>query len=347
MIGGITLLAAGAVFARLRSEETAVEPGRRAAGAAVLSVETVSLTPRTLQERMSTTGTILANEEVEIVSEITGKIAEILFREGGHAAADDVLVKIDDTQLRAERDRAAFQVDLAERNEERNGRLLGEGLVSQEEYDFALSELNVLRSDLSLTAARLLKTSIRAPFGGVVGLREVSLGSYVTPQTRITTLQDVDPVKLDFSVPEKYAGHLEVGASVEFRTRGSTTPHSGTIIAIDPRVDRETRSLTIRAASPNRDGALVPGAFADVEIVVRRVEGALAIPSRAIIPELGGKKVFVAVDGTAQPRTVTTGLRTGEEVEVTSGLAPGDRVIVSAIPRLRPGLQIREEAARP
>ena len=347
MIGGVTLLAAGAVFARLRTEETAVEPSRRAAGAAVLSVETVSLTPRTLQERMSTTGTILANEEVEIVSEITGKIAEILFREGGRAAADDVLVKIDDTQLRAERDRAAFRVDLAERNEERNGRLLREGLVSEEEYDFALCELNVLRSDLSLTAARLLKTSIRAPFGGVVGLREVSLDSYVTQQTRITTLQDVDPVKLDFSVPEKYAGPLEVGASVEFRTRGSTTPHSGTIIAIEPRIDRETRSLTIRAASPNRDGALVPGAFADVEIVVRRVEGALAIPSRAIIPELGGKKVFVAVDGAAQPRTVTTGLRTGEEVEVTSGLAPGDRVIVSAIPRLRPGLQIREEAARP
>lgn len=346
-VGGVVLFTAAAVFFRLQEGDAA---GARAPSARVveaLLVETVAVTPRTLQERMSTTGTIRANEDVEIISEITGKVAEILFQEGGRVAADDLLVKIDDTQLHAERDRDAFRVALAERNEERNGRLLNEGLVSQEEYDFALSELNVLRSNLLLSEARLVKTNIRAPFGGVIGLREVSQGSYVTPQTRITTLQDVDPVKLDFSVPEKYAGHLERGARIEFRTKGSETPHTGTIVAVEPRIDLETRSLTIRASSPNRGGALIPGAFADVEIVVRRIDAALSVPSRAIIPELGGKKVFIVVDGTAQPRTVTTGLRTGEEVEVTSGLVPDDRVIVSAIPRLRPGLEVRVEPSEP
>jgi len=171
------------------------------------------------------------------------------------------------------------------------------------------------------------------------------VGSYLTPQTRIATVQDVDPVKVDFSVPEKYVGHLSTGRTIEFRTRGSEEVHTGTIVALEPLVDLTTRSLTVRATSPNPDGLLVPGAFADVEIVVRRIEGALAVPNRAVIPELGGKKVFVFAGGEAQPRPVETGLRTAELVEVTRGLEAGDRVIVSAIQRLRPGLAVAIEGS--
>jgi membrane fusion protein (multidrug efflux system) len=188
-----------------------------------------------------------------------------------------------------------------------------------------------------------VKTKIHAPFGGIVGLRDVSVGSYLTPQTRIATLQDVNPVKIDFSVPEKYVRHLRTGVDIQFRTKGSEEAHTGTITAVEPLVDLETRSLTIRATSPNPDGALVPGAFADVEIVVRRIEGALAVPNRAVIPELGGKKVFVYADGEAETRPIETGLRTAELIEVTRGLEPNDRVIVSALQRLRPGLAVQME----
>ncbi len=205
----------------------------------------------------------------------------------------------------------------------------------------AQSELNVLRAELELVEARLIKTKIHAPFGGIVGLRDVSVGSYLTPQTRIATLQDVNPVKVDFSVPEKYVRYLQTGTDIQFRTKGTEEAHTGTIAAVEPLVDLETRSLTIRATSPNPDGDLVPGAFADVEIVVRRIEGALAVPNRAVIPELGGKKVFVVADGEAQPRSVETGLRTAELIEVTRGLEANDQVIVSAIQRLRPGLPVQ------
>jgi len=333
ILAAALVLVAAALVPRLLSSRGSGSQPRRASASRAVVVRTVTLTPQLLTERLSTTGTVRANEEVDLVSEIAGKVAAIHFREGSRVNFGELLFEIDDTQLRAERDRAAYRVELAERSEARQRRLVGEGFVSQEEYDFALNELNVLRAELELGEARLVKTRILAPFGGVVGLRNVSLA----------TLQDVDPVKIDFSVPEKYAGQLEVGGTVEFRTRGSQRPHVGTIFAIEPRVDRDTRSLTLRARSPNPDGTLVPGAFADVEIVVRQIEDALAVPSRAVIPELGGKKVFVYEDGKAQPRSVETGLRGEETLQVTRGLEPGERVIVTAIQRLRPGLPVEIE----
>jgi membrane fusion protein (multidrug efflux system) len=338
------ILLAGALVPRLLSSRSGRAAPVPSSGRSTVMVRTVAVVPQTLTEQLATTGTVRANEDVELVVEIAGKVSSIHFREGSRVRAGELLLEIDDTQLRAERDRAAHRVDLAERSEARQRRLLDEGLASQEEYDFAQSELNVLRAELELAEARLIKTRIHAPFEGIVGLRDVSVGSYLTPQTRIATLQDVDPVKIDFSVPEKYARHLSAGSTIQFRTKGSERVHIGTIVAVEPLVDLDTRSLTLRARSPNPDGILVPGAFADVEIVVRRIEGALAVPSRAIIPELGGKKVFVLEDGKAQPRNVETGLRTADVVEVTEGLEPDDRVIVTAIQRLRPGLPVEVEA---
>jgi membrane fusion protein (multidrug efflux system) len=338
------ILVAGALVPRLlssRSRDPA--PEARAAETTAVPVQTVTVVPQTLTERLSTTGTVRANEEVELVAEISGKVSGINFREGSRVGKGQLLLEIDDEQLRAERDRAAYRLSLAERSEARQRRLLDEGLTSQEEYDFALNELNVLRAELELAEARLVKTRINAPFEGVIGLRDVSIGSYLTPQTRIATLQDVDPVKIDFSVPEKYVRHLREDATIQFRTKASEREHTGTIFAIEPLVDLDTRSLTVRARSPNPDGELVPGAFADVNIVVRRIEGALAVPSRAVIPELEGKKVFVYESGEAQPRPVETGLRTAELVEVTQGLEPNDRVIVTAIQRMRPGLPVALE----
>ena len=342
------LLVGGALVPRLLSSRSR-EPAPAAAGSGrPLPVEVVTLRPQPLSERLATTGTLRADEEVELVSEVAGKVVAIGFREGTRVRAGHLMVKIDDSELVAERERAAYRLELAQRAEERQRRLVDQGLVSQQEYDFAVNELNVLRAGLKLIEAQLVKTEIRAPFHGVVGLRGVSVGSYLTPQRRIATLQRTDPVKLDFSIPEKYAGAVRVGDTIAFRTRGGAHPHRGVVIAVEPRVDLETRSLTLRARSPNRDGELVPGAFADVEIRVGSIDDALAVPARAVIPELGGKKVFVVEDGRAQPRGVETGLRTEELLQITSGVEPGERVVVSAIQRLRPGLpvEVLGEAAR-
>ena len=307
-----------------------------------LRVATEEVVPEPLTERLSTTGTVRANEQIELVSEISGKIEEILFREGSRVRAGQLLLKIDAAELQAQREREVFRLELAERREQQKKQLRDRGVISEDEYDVALNEANVLRSQLRVIEAQLAKTEIRAPFGGIIGLRQVSDGSYLSPQKPIATLQDVDSVKVDFSVPEKYASRMRRGDEMTFRVKGDERSFTGTIYAIEPSVDPDTRSLALRARSPNPDGALVPGAFADVELVVAETLDAVTVPAIAVIPELGGKKVFVLEDGKAQPRAVETGIRTEERVQITSGLGPGERVITSAIQQLRPGLEVRE-----
>lgn len=322
------------------SEDAAAPASAGEAEKPPLVVATRLVAPESLIERLSTTGTVRANEQVEIVGETAGKVVEIFFDEGARVEVGQVLVKIDDVTLQAERERIVYRLKLAERREDRQKELSEEGVISAEEYEVALNELNVLQAELALLEVRIEKTEVRAPFTGVIGLRYVSLGSYLTPQDRIASLQDIDPVKIDFAVPERYARQIRPGTEVSFRVSGVDRLFEAEVYAIEPSIDAETRSLSLRAQSANPDGLLLPGAFADVEVVIREVEDALTVPNLAVIPELGGKKVFVLEDGHATPRRVETGLRSAEKIEILSGLEPGDRVIVSAIQQLEAGLAV-------
>jgi len=306
----------------------------------VLRVKVHEVTATDLAERLATIGTVRANEEVDLVSETSGKISAIHFDEGAAVVKGQLLLKIDDSEIVAERQRAVHRVELAERAEARQQQLLDDGVISSETYDVALGEVNVLKAELQLIEAQLLKTEIRAPFGGVIGLRWVSPGSYLSSQTRIASLQDLDPVKIDFSVPERYSGLMRIGNEITFTVEGIETEFVGTVYAIEPSVDATSRSLRMRARSPNADGALLPGTFANVDLAVRTASGTLAVPAIAVIPELGGKKVFVYQDGTAVPKTVTTGIRSDREVEITSGLEEGDLVITTGILQLQPGIEV-------
>lgn len=339
--GALALLVAAIALPRLRSERPTPEAAVPAvADTPPLVVEVVRLAPRPLAERLSTTGTIRANEEVDLVSETAGIIEAIRFDEGAPVEKGDILIQIDDAELQAQRDRVIHRLHLAEIREQRQNELRKQGVASEQDYDLAVSELNVLRAELRVIEAQIDQTTIRAPFSGIVGLRFASEGSFVTPQTRIAALQDLDPVKVDFRVPETYAGRIRTGSRVDFRVKGSPRERQATIYAIEPRVDPETRSLLIRARAPNPGGVLLPGAFADVTLSVGEVPDALVVPSIAVIPELGGRKVFVVEEGHAQPRSVETGIRTESEVQILSGLEAGDEVIVSAIQRLRPDLPV-------
>jgi membrane fusion protein (multidrug efflux system) len=342
VLGVIAALAILAAIAapKLKQLGQTDTPAAASASQNILQVRAHRVTPKRLTERLSTTGTLRANEQVEIVSEVSGKISAIHFTEGSRVAAGDLLLKIDDSELVAERMRALHRVELAERAEARQKQLLDDGVISREQYDVALGQLNVLRAELQLIEAQLEKTEIRSPFGGTIGLRWVSPGSYLSSQTRIASLHDLDPVKLDFTVPERYSTLLQVGDEISFTVEGYQGSFPGTLYAIEPSVDATTRSLRMRARCPNSDGALVPGMFANVDLVIRSVPDALTVPSIAIIPELGGKKIFVYEGGVAQPRPVETGIRTESEVQVTSGLAAGDLVITTAILQLQPGLAV-------
>lgn len=309
----------------------------------VLEVETQIVTPHRMVERFATVGTIRADEQVEIHSEISGILEEIHFEEGTRVKKGQLLIQIDASQFVAERDRAQHRVELARLREARQQDLLNQGLTSQDEYDLVLSQLNVLEAELRLAEAQLKKTQIRAPFSGVIGLRSVSRGTALTPQMRIATLQKIDTVKIEFTVPESYAGKVRLGEMVRFRVKGTAGEHEGEIYAFEPNVDRETRSLRARARCDNTNGNFLPGAFADVELAVREIEDALTVPALAVIPELGSKKVFIIEDGKAVPRLVETGVRSETEVQITRGLDADDRVIITAIQRLSSGLPVREK----
>jgi len=339
------LLVLGALLVpRLLSRDREAPAGSAGAPAApapqAVPVAVYEVRSQRLAETLATTGTLRANEWVEVVSEVAGKVVEIAFEEGAAVDRGQVLVKIDDRELLAERERARFRLELAIQREAQQKRLLAEGIISQDEYDQELTQKNVFAAELALIETQLAKTEVRAPFAGTVGLRSASLGAYVSPQTPIATLQDLDPVKLDFSLPEQYSGLVRVGRAVAFRVKGIERTFRGTVYAVEPAVDPETRSLLLRATCPNPERELLPGGFADVEVTVREVPAALAVPAIAIVPEMAGKKVFVVEGGVAQSREVETGIRTAELVEITSGLRAGERVITSGLQQVRPGAPV-------
>jgi membrane fusion protein, multidrug efflux system len=299
------------------------------------------LKPEKLVNSIRATGTILANEEVDLRPEIAGKIEKIYFQEGSAVRKGDLLVKINDDELRAQVLKLESQRKLAEDKERRRRMLFEKQNISPEDYEIALNELNSIKAEILLNNARVAKTALKAPFDGHIGLRYVSEGSYVSSETRIATLQDVSTVKVDFSIPERYASMVRKGQKIRFRRSGSAEEYSGTIFAIEPRIDLQTRTVQLRAVSPNARGRLIPGAFAEVELVLESFDTALLIPTEALVPELGGQKVFVYRQGIARQQNVQTGIRTDSRVQIIEGLAANDTVITSGILQLAPGLPVQ------
>jgi membrane fusion protein, multidrug efflux system len=312
-----------------------------------LRVSVVTIEPTPLAEKITATGTLLADEGVELQAETNGKVAAIRFAEGAKVRKGELLVKLNDADLLATHSRAKYRKQLAMLRERRLAQLVKQGVARQEEYDTALNELHVQDAEIDLAEAQIAKTEIRAPFDGVVGLRYVSEGAFVNAATRIATLQRLDRLKIDFSVAEKYAARVRVGNPIEFTVAGGQRSFRGDIYAIDPRIDTATRTVLIRAICPNPDARLLPGAFANVAITLGELKDALLVPAVAVVPGLNEKNVFVVRDGKAERRAVEVGSRMAGTVHILSGLAPGDVVITSGLQQLRDGqrVTVSEDAA--
>jgi membrane fusion protein (multidrug efflux system) len=267
-------------------------------------------------------------------------VVAINFTEGAHVKEGALLVKLNDADLRATRQRALQRKELATLREQRLAKLVKEGVTRQEEYDAAWNELQVQFAEIELAEAQIAKTEIRAPFSGVVGLRYVSEGAFVNAATRVATLQRLDRLKIDFSIPEKYAGRIKPGMPITFTVAGGEQKFNGQIYAFDPRIDAGTRSVLLRALCPNPDGRLLPGAFANVELALTQTNDAILIPSEAVIPGITDKNVFVINDGKATRRIVETGTRTASQVQILSGLKVGDVLITSGLQQMRDGLSV-------
>ncbi|MEM1043870.1 MAG: efflux RND transporter periplasmic adaptor subunit [Bacteroidota bacterium] len=300
-----------------------------------------------MRDRIRATGSLQADEAVDLAAEASGRVTDILFREGSRVGAGQLLLRINSAELRAQRERVRTQIDLATTREGRQRRLLEIGGVSQDEYDGALGELNVLRAELALIDAQIARTEVRAPFGGVIGLRYVSEGAFVSPQTRIASLQRLSPMKLEFSVPERYAGEVALGDAVRFTVAGAEAPARAEVYAVEPRVDLATRTLQIRARVPNPEGTLLPGAFADIELLLGEIPDAVPVPAMAVISEMGGRRVWTVEGGKARPHLVETGIRTEQAVQIVTGIAPGDSVITSGLQAIRAGQPVRVTGTDP
>lgn len=307
----------------------------------VLGVRAIKLDEQSFSNRIFTTGSIVAIDEVQLRSESSGRITQILVGEGKSVEKGELLVKINDAELQAQLLRTELQLELAELREERQKNLLENRAISQEDYDVALNQVNTIKAEIELIKAQIEKTEIRAPFNGVIGLHNVSVGSYVTPTTIIATFQDLSRIEIDFSIPERYVGFVRVGDEIEFTRQGSSSNYRGKVVAIEPRIERTTRTLLLRAQAPNPGQAIIPGAFAEIQFQLREIPDAIMVPSEAVIPELGGNSIFVLRDGVASRKSIQTGTRTETLVQVTDGLVAGDTILTTGILQLREGMPVR------
>ncbi len=304
-------------------------------------VKGIVVRPQVLDNVVRSSGTVLASESVDLVTETAGRIERIAFREGEHVRKNAILVKINDDELQAQLRKTELQIQLASDQENRQRQLLEKSAISREQYDIALNQVNTLRADRDNLMAAIRKREIRAPFDGIVGLRTASEGGYVTQSTRIASLQKVDPLKIDFSVPEKYAGQVRVGDRVEFSGDNPSLKFTGKIYAIEPKIDPATGTLQLRALAANRAGRIYPGAFVHIELRLAQITDALMVPTQAVIPVVNGQTVFVMRGGMARSLPVRTGIRTPSAIQIAEGLTAGDTVITSGIMQLRPGMPVQ------
>jgi membrane fusion protein, multidrug efflux system len=306
-----------------------------------VAVTAVVLKPQPLDKRILITGTLLSFQEVTLIPERAGKVTGIFFKEGSKVNKGQLLLKLNDAVMQAQLKKLKLQEQLAAEKEGRLKKLLAVSGVSQQEYDIAATELNALKADAELLQAQINETEIRAPFNGVIGLTQITEGSYITPSTIVTSIRETDPLKLDFFIPERYAAQVSTGDSIYFTSENSDRKHSAVISAIEPKVDAGTQTLQVRALAKNSDGKNIPGAVVKIDLPLSKNENALLIPTESVITILKGKKVFVVRKGLAEEVTIRTGVRTESQVQVLDGLNEGDTVITTGIMQLKKGSQVK------
>jgi membrane fusion protein, multidrug efflux system len=333
------LLMLSALICCKSKKDSPASPATNAAPPA-LKVEGMIASSQSLSANIEVPGTILAFETTEIHPEVSGRLVNLNLNEGANVSRGTLLAKLYDGDLQAQMRKLDVQLKIAEQTEKRQAELLKIQGISQQDYDLSLLEVQSLKADKDIVQESVRKTEIRAPFDGKLGLKNVSPGAYVTSSTVMTTISQVNKLKIQFNVPERYGPLLKNGLAVSFLVDGSPTTFKASIMATDIEIDEDTRSLAIRALVNNQDKTLIPGAFAKVRIVLGQNGNALLIPNDAILPLGRKKQIYLYKGGKGMPIDITTGVRDSTNIEVVSGLKLGDTVITSGILFLRPGISV-------
>jgi membrane fusion protein, multidrug efflux system len=298
-----------------------------------------------VSDRVEVNGTVVANEFAELRSEVSGLLTFLDVPEGRTVQKGAIIARINSADLAAQVNRSKVQLALAEATEQRIRKLLDVNGINQAEYDAALNQVNTLKADIQYSETLIAKTIVKAPFTGVVGLRKVSEGSYITPNNVIATMQQLSNLRIDFTIPEVYQTYAVKGANIEVKiNQNSDSLVNARIIAIEPQVNQSTRNITVRAILAS--GSTSPGSFVKVYLNSNVEKNSILIPANSIIPESKSKKVVVVRDGKASFTIIETGARQEDNVEVTKGLSVGDSVVVSGVLFTRPDAPVKVRSVK-
>jgi membrane fusion protein (multidrug efflux system) len=324
------------------------QPGGGAAAERVVPVEAVEVSVEAVSSEIRVVGSLRSNESVVIRPEVDGRISEILFEEGQRVAAGTPLIRLDAAIATAELDQAQAALALSQANHKRAVELFERKAASAANRDQTLAALRADQANLELARARLDKLTLKAPFDGILGLRKVSIGDYVTAGQDIVNLEDIEPLKVDFRIPERYLGSLAVGQPITVVADAFPgQSFAGEVYAIDPLLDENGRAVLMRARLPNEEGALRPGLFVSVALLVGGRENAVMIPEQALVPRGAAQLVFKVTDSKAVLTEVETGARRNAMVEVVKGLGPGDVVVTAGQIKLRDGSKVSVQPSPP
>ena len=322
-------------------KEAAAAAAKPAGGPPVSKVDAYIVKTTALTDNLELPGSIIANEATTINPEISGRLVYLNTAEGRAVGKGTLLAKIYDGDLTAQLNKLKVQVQVAQQTSKRYEELLKINGISQQEYDLAKLSINNLQADMAIIRSNIMRTEIRAPFTGTLGLKNISPGAYVTPQTIITTIRQNSQLKLDFTLPEKYTRKIKIGQLINFTSEGNDKNYNAKIIASESGVAEENRSLQVRTLITNNDGKLLPGQFVKVKTNFDPDPDAIMIPSQAVIPQARGKKIAVYRNGIASFEDIVTGARDSASVQITNGLKVGDTIITTGLMSLKPGGKVQ------
>ncbi len=324
------------------NEKSPGAPGRAAGGGRQqLSVSATVLEPQTLRSDLYIArGILLPDEEVNLTFETSGKITNIYFSEGATVQKGQLLAKINDAPLQAELRKLKAQLPLAEDRVYRQKTLLEKDAISQETYQSVNTELEKLKADIEFVESRIEQTELRAPFSGMIGLRQVSVGAYASPTTEISKLTKISPLKLEFSMNENQVSQIKPGSEIRFTVANDLNVYKAELYAVESQLDPRTLTLKARARYANADGKLKPGLSGNIEALLSEIPNAIVIPSISSITELGRDIAYVYRNGVAQEVEITKGYRTASHVQILSGLAAGDTLLTTGVMQLRNGMPV-------
>ena len=302
-------------------------------------VEVFELHSSEVSRNIEVPGSVIPSEQIILYSEVSGRISQILFKEGQRVSKGQVLLKVDTDILQAQRKQLSVDLSLAEKDEQRKKALLSGKAISLEVYEQSSSALASIQAQIDLLNTQISKAAIRAPFSGIVGLRQVSDGAFITSSTPIASLVQVDPLKIEFSIAEIYAGLIKTDQQITFNRERDSTQYTANVYAFEPSVDENSRMLLVRAQMKNNNN-LIPGSFVKVKLDLGNEQNAFMIPTESIIPVMKGQKVYVIREGKVAEVMVQTGIRTADRIQVSGDLKEGEQILVSGLLAVRPGMPV-------